>query len=332
MTRGFLLGKFLPPHAGHVFLCQAAAALCDELTVLVCTLAREPIEGRLRFEWMKTLLPQANIVHFSEEAPSEPAEHPDFWNIWRKICRDAHPQPIDRVFGSEPYVMRLACELGAAPVVIDPERLAFPVSGTAVRENPARVWDMIPGPVRPYFQKRIVLAGAESTGKSTLARRLGAHLGTRYVPEFGRVFDAFRDSDWSGDSFRAIEAGHAATRAAIAPMAGPLLVEDTDELVTRVWERALTGAAPARPRPDRLADLYLLLGTDLIWRDDGTRYQGDSAYREQFQSLMRRELEESGARWLPVGGQGEDRLANALTAIEGVFGPDAAACASGDMR
>ncbi|MFV0473663.1 MAG: AAA family ATPase [Pikeienuella sp.] len=319
-TRGFLLGKFLPPHAGHVFLCRTAAALCDELTVLVCTLERDPIDGRLRHEWMKALLPQANIVHFTEDAPQEPSEHPDFWNIWRKICRDAHPRPIDLVFGSEPYVARLARELGAAPMMIDPERLAFPVSGTAVRADPARVWDMIPGPVRPHYQKRVVLAGAESTGKSTLASRLAARLGTRFVPEFGRVFDASRDADWTGGSFATIEAGHAATRAAIAPMAGPLLIEDTDELVTRAWERLLTGAAPARPRPAALADLHLLLDTDLVWRDDGTRYQGDPAFRERFQSLMRRELEESGARWRLIGGQGDERLANALAAINDAFG------------
>ena len=38
MKRGFILGKFLPPHAGHVALIRSATALVDELTILLCAL------------------------------------------------------------------------------------------------------------------------------------------------------------------------------------------------------------------------------------------------------------------------------------------------------
>jgi HTH-type transcriptional regulator, transcriptional repressor of NAD biosynthesis genes len=315
-TRGFLLGKFMPPHAGHVFLAETASGLCDQLTVLVCSLDREPIDGRLRHDWMTALLPRARVLHYAQDVPQEPAEHPDFWAIWRKICRAAHPEPIDYVFGSEPYVVRLAQELGARAMLIDPERLAFPVSGTAIREHPAAHWDMIPGPVRPHFQRRIVLAGAESTGKSTLARDLATHLGTRYVPEYGRVYDAGREDGWTPRSFEEIEAGHQAMRRAIQPAAGPLLIEDTDELVTRVWEHALTGAWPTRPRPAHLADLYLLLETDLPWVDDGVRYHRSGPARQAFQTAIRRELLEAGVTWHQVTGTGPERLHNAITAIE----------------
>ena len=319
-TRGFLLGKFLPPPAGHLFLCETAAGLCDQLTVLVCTLDREPIDGNLRSLWMKELLPGVRVVHYAQDVPQEPNEHPDFWSIWKGICRDAHPEPLDYVFGSEPYVVRLAQELESRPILIDPERLAFPVSGTEIRRAPFRYWEMVPGTVRPYFQKRVVLAGAESTGKSTLARELAAHLSSRYVPEYGRVYDAYRTSEWNADSFAEIEAGHAAMRRAIAAKAGRILVEDTDELVTRVWEYELTRRVPVRPRPTDPADLYLLLDTDLVWRDDGTRYQGDVAFRQQFQQSMRNELERSGVLWKTVAGFGPQRLQNALTAIREVLG------------
>jgi HTH-type transcriptional repressor of NAD biosynthesis genes len=320
-TRGFLLGKFLPPHAGHLFLCEASARLCDELTVLVCTLDAEPIDGRLRFSWMKELLPHVRVVHYAKDVPQQPTDHPDFWAIWRKICREVHPEPPDYVFGSEAYVVRLAQELEARPILIDPERLAFPVSGAAVRENPVRHWEMLPGPIRSYYQKRVVVVGAESTGKSTLARDLAAHFSTRYVPEYGRVYDAFRTLPWSGDSFAEIEAGHAAMRSAISPKAGPLLFEDTDELVTRVWAHELTGAPlPPRARPNRQPDLYLLLDTDLAWRDDGTRYQGEPNFRERFQSSIRGELERSAVPWRKVAGTGSERKSRALTAIREVLG------------
>ncbi|HNV70453.1 MAG TPA: adenylyltransferase/cytidyltransferase family protein, partial [Candidatus Ozemobacteraceae bacterium] len=45
---GLIIGKFLPPHRGHQFLIDFARRHCRKLTVLVCTLQREPIPGRLR--------------------------------------------------------------------------------------------------------------------------------------------------------------------------------------------------------------------------------------------------------------------------------------------
>ena len=38
--RGFVLGKFMPPHAGHVYLCDFGRAYVEELTILVCSAAR----------------------------------------------------------------------------------------------------------------------------------------------------------------------------------------------------------------------------------------------------------------------------------------------------
>ncbi len=32
--RGFVLGKFIPPHIGHVYLCDFGRAYVDELTIL----------------------------------------------------------------------------------------------------------------------------------------------------------------------------------------------------------------------------------------------------------------------------------------------------------
>ena len=34
MTTGMVLGKFLPPHLGHVYLCEFARSYVDDLTVV----------------------------------------------------------------------------------------------------------------------------------------------------------------------------------------------------------------------------------------------------------------------------------------------------------
>jgi len=316
MRRGFLLGKFLPPHAGHLFLCNTASALVDELTVLVCTLDRDPIPGATRFGWMQEMLPCARVLHFDRVVPQEPSEHPDFWNIWKALCLEMHPEPIDTVFGSEPYVERLAAELGARPLILDPGRLAFPVSGSAIRSDPAANWAMIPPAVRPWFQRRICLFGPESTGKTTLTVALADRYRTLYVPEYGRVYDGLkRGAPWGAEDFERIAEVHRAVRRSVAAQAGPVLFEDTDPLLTQVWERMLTGSS-APWRVSDPADLYLLLDTDIPWRDDGTRYFGRKPEREAFRAACLSALEGTGVRFRLIRGSGLERLGNCVSAVE----------------
>lgn len=306
--RGFMLGKFMPPHRGHVFLAETAAGLVDELTVLVCSHDGEPIPGTLRHDWMMRLVPGARVLHMHRDIPQEPAEHPGFWPIWRAAIRAVHPEPIDAVFGSEPYVVRLADELGAEPCLIDPGRGVFGVSGRAIRADPARHWDFIPPLVRPYFQRRVTILGPESTGKTTLANALALRLGTRPMPEYGRTFDAHyrRGAGWRAADFVTLARTHRAMRRAMAPDAGPLLIEDTDALQTAAWAEFLLGVVPAEL--DELiateppADLALLLAPDVPWVDDGTRYSGAAATRTWFFEHLRARLEAAGARYTVIAG------------------------------
>src|SRR5947207_13650094 len=101
MKRGFVLGKFLPPHAGHVTLVRSARQLVDELTVLRCSLSDDPSPGEMRLEWMRGLFPDCRVLWCSEPAPQHPGDDPDFWQIWERIVAHHHPEPIDYVFAGE---------------------------------------------------------------------------------------------------------------------------------------------------------------------------------------------------------------------------------------
>jgi len=151
MTTGFLLGKFMPIHRGHMHLIDTAKCRVDHLTVLVCSLQREPIPGGLRCQWVRGLYPDVNVQHFAEDVPQYPEEHPDFWSIWSGVIRRYVPVGPDFVFTSEAYGDRLAEILGARHICVDLKREMFPVSGTAVRERPFDYWDFIPPPVQAYY-------------------------------------------------------------------------------------------------------------------------------------------------------------------------------------
>lgn len=323
MRRGFLLGKFLPPHRGHLFLCETAAGLVDELTVLVCSHDREPIPGALRYDWMRRLLPGARVRHMHRDIPQEPTEHPDFWPIWRAAVREFHPEPIDRVFGSETYVFRLGEVLGAEPVLVDPGREVFPASGSAIRDDPIANWGFIPDVVRPYFQRRVCLSGPESVGKSSLAKRLAARFDARPMPEYGRTYDAHyrQGKNWTSADFVTLARTHLAMRRAMTPFAGPVLIEDTDPIQTAVWAEYLVGEAPAELETliasmDH-ADLHIVLSPEARWIDDGTRYSGVAATRAWFFERYRARVEALGLRYHEVTGADWDaRYASAVRLVE----------------
>ncbi len=311
-TRGFLLGKFMPPHAGHLHCAEVGRARCDEMTVLVCSHDAEPIDGCLRAEWMRACLtaPGYRVVHMHRDIPQAPEDHPDFWPIWRAAIAEHHPEPIDWVFGSEAYVHRLAAEVGARPFPVDPERRVVPVSASAIRADPSAHWGHVPSPVRSFFQRRVVLLGAESTGKTTLSEALASDQGAVPVPEYGRDYDAlFRHGQtWEADDFAAIVDGHAALATAVAMRGGPMVIEDTDAIQTLVWAEALLGSVPkelvaqAQSLAGEGRKTYLLLDHATPWHDDGTRHFPDPARRAWFTERLEAWLEAFGADWHRISG------------------------------
>lgn len=319
-VRGFVLGKFMPPHNGHVYLCDFGRAYCERLTILVCSLPDDPIPGRARFEWMQALFPDCDVRWCEEDLPQEPKDHPDFWPIWRDVVR-RYGGASEVVFASEAYGQRLADEVGARFVPVDPERNAVPTSGTAVREDPFGCWDVIPAPVRPWFVKRLCLFGPESTGKSTLATALARRFETVIAPEYGRTYTETFGTQVEAADLHRIVAGHRAGVAAAKRQARRLLIEDTDPLLTSVWCEMLTGERDAGLDAfDDLADHYLLLGVGAPWTDDGTRYFPDLSDRTRFLDLCVAALERKGARWTLIdGADWAEREAAAIAATLDAF-------------
>ena len=146
-----ILGKFMPLHLGHMYLIETARREVDQLTVLVCTLKREPIPGELRYAWMRECYPDVRVIHHIDEIPSAPEEHPDFWAIWTWSIKRFFPSGPDVVFTSEAYGDPLARCLGAAHRPVDLPRATVPISATLVRSNPRQYWNFIPPCVQRYY-------------------------------------------------------------------------------------------------------------------------------------------------------------------------------------
>lgn len=325
VKRGFLLGKFLPPHAGHVTLIQSARALVDELTVLLCSLPDDPIPGDTRLEWMRGLFPDCRIVHHSAAVPQAPADDPKFWDIWSKLVVKAHPEPIDYLFAGETYGAELAQHVGGMFVplggrVLDADRNGVGgVSGEKVRADPWRYWDYLPHPVRNHYALTVCLHGIESVGKSSLAERLADHYGTTFVPEYGRSHCETHGTDCREDDLMLIGQAQQAMIEASRPWANRLLIADTDALMTAAWSQMMIGYTPDQLLSQRKADLYLMLGTDAPFVDDGTRVYKTSEEREKFDRVARATLVLSRTNFVEVRGSWDERFDTAVRAIDALI-------------
>ncbi|HND30120.1 MAG TPA: AAA family ATPase, partial [Myxococcota bacterium] len=176
-----IVGKFYPPHAGHHHLIDRALAEVGELHVVIGDHPREYLPWSLRWAWLADAHPTVQLHRIEDQWGADSF-------AWARACL-AEVGPIDVVFTSEAYGEEFAGALGAHHVAVDPLRLQVPISGTRMRENFGKYWHFLRAPARRWYCRRVVLVGAESTGKTTLARRLSerfAEYGAAWVPEYGR--------------------------------------------------------------------------------------------------------------------------------------------------
>lgn len=314
---GFVLGKFYPLHLGHIHLIESASKKVERLIVIVGTLKKESIPGDLRYEWVKKTFPNLEVYHLTDNNPQYPEEHPDFWNIWKHSIKKIIPQKIDFVFTSESYGDELARHLDAKHICIDLDRKNFPISGTKVRENPMKHWNFLAPAAKPYFVRRIVIYGPESTGKTTLARNLAKHFNTDWIPEFAREYLEKKPTPVELSDIAIIAKGQIQIEDEATNTANRILICDTDVLVTKVYSEHYYNTCPdwiAKEAYNREYAMYLLTNNDIPWVEDKLRDRGDR--REEMFLLFKTELEKAKRPYRIISGNFTERFQKAVDVIK----------------
>jgi HTH-type transcriptional regulator, transcriptional repressor of NAD biosynthesis genes len=326
MTLGVVVGKFLPPHRGHSYLIESAQQGCDEVLVIVCARSDDLIPAPLRAGMLRELHPGATVVVSPDDIPDDRGD--DTSRAWaqrtRELSSACFGRSADLVYSSEAYGPRYAHFLGARHVSVDPDRVRFPVSGTAVRRDPWGQAEFLAPCVRAWFVSRIVVLGAESTGTTTLCQDLSVHYGCPWVPEYGRTYCERRPGPirWRTADFIHIASGQLTDEDTAARACGPLLICDTDALATSVWHERYLGhrsAAVERLAADRRYALHILTADDIPFVQDGTR-DGEHI-RGWMTQRLREVLAASGRGWLEVRGSRAERLDAAVRAIDALGPP-----------
>lgn len=176
--------------------------------------------------------------------------------------------------------------------------------------------------MRPEAGRRtVVLTGSESTGKTTLARRLAAHHDTAWSSEFVREYLERKGAPLTAADVEAIARGQRAGEDAASRRARHLAVKDTDLISTVLYARHYYGSCPAWIEEEarvRKGDLYLLCHPDVPWSPDGL--QRDRPHRrEEMHALFLATLSEFRARVIHLQGPWAEREARAREATEGLL-------------
>jgi HTH-type transcriptional repressor of NAD biosynthesis genes len=323
MKRGLLLGKFMPLHLGHEHLIRTALEHCDMLTILVCSLEREPIPGSVRHDWMEMTFPQARCIDVRDEVPQEPAEHPEFWDIWRNLVKKYHPENIDVVFSSELYGYQLAEEVGAVHHLVDLDRKTYPISGTAIRENPYENWDFLSAIVRPYFTKGILITGPESTGKSTFTQQLADYFDTIGVQEYAREWIDNHEGNWSYEDLDIFAIVQEEGIYWARQRANKVFFADTNAIATEIFSLAYFQKVSSTVRSHvRFANtpghikFAFLMDIDCPWVDDGQRDFPDPVIRRFMFNEHERYLIERDIPYMKLSGTWPQKFAAAVNKVE----------------
>ncbi len=317
---GFVFGKFLPFHKGHQALIEFAAKHCDKLIVLICCSNKESIPEAVRLQWLKEtfaadyqIFPQ--LLEYDEsELPNTSVSSMEVSEIWSGKFKEILPD-VELLVSSEPYGEFVANFMEIDHIVFDPARIFVPVSGTMIRKNPRACWQYLPNTVKPFYQRKIVILGTESTGKSTLCELLSKHLMATWVLETGR--ELIPDStNFSIEDLYIVASAHLKKVFQAIGEFPPMIIFDTDIHITQSYAKFSFGQyleLPAEWYETQKADLYIYLDNDVSFIQDGTRLAVEN--RNALDISHRETLRHFGIRYETVSGDWENRFQKSLELI-----------------
>ncbi len=201
----------------------------------------------------------------------------------------------------------------------------MPVSGTLIRSAPLEYLEFLEPCVRAYFVRRVVLIGAESTGKTTLAQHLAERFQTKWVPEYGREHWERKVAglsmtdplpSWSPEEFVQIATEQQACENRLARQANQVLICDTNAFATGTWYERYNHARDLRVDAIGAADkvdLYLLTAPDVPFVQDG--FRDGEQIRHWMHDKFEAQLSNGRTPWQLIEGAYSDRFRIAVQAV-----------------
>lgn len=324
MTKAFVFGKFLPFHKGHEGMINFALTKCDFLTVLICCSDKEVIPEGLRKTWIeKTFGNHKNIEiktfnYLESELTNTSVTSKEVSKIWADVFKNLFPD-YSLLITSEDYGTLVAEFMEIKHIAFDISKTKFPISASAIRNNLFENWNFLPDSVKPDYAIKVVVLGTESTGKTTLIKKLANYYNCSFVLEAARDIIANSNSFTFADL--SIVAEEHAKRIQNAMLANsPLVLIDTDVHTTKSYSRFVFEndlEVTNEIYNINKANLYLYLNPNVEFFQDGTRLDEDQ--RNLLDLSHKKLLQEHQIEFIEISGDWNNRFKTAVQEIDKIL-------------
>lgn len=299
MTKvGITVGKFMPLHKGHELMIEFGAAMLDELWVFVSGKHTDTIPVSLRYHWVSRYVMQkglhnVKVLQHTDRSPTPinidengTVLDADFQQYWVNEFRTLVPRATHFV-SSDLYGKTMAELLNIKWLPVDPKREMVSISATEIRKDPIAHFSMISDAAKSHYVRKIAIVGPESSGKSTMTKKLADYFSGTIVNEYGRTLSEVKGNNMSKEDFLDIMNGQQALiNIAVSKATSPFIFIDTEAYTTYLFSKIYLGEYMEEIRSfgtlQQDIDYYIVLSPNVDWVDDGTRVLVDQQKREQF--------------------------------------------------
>lgn len=328
-TVGFIGGKFLPFHLGHMYAIVSASNFVDKLYVVLShaekrdreLCARDRVKympKETRLSWLGGCLSDLENIHIT----CVEVEDWDDWGTSAEAVKTVIPETITHTFSSDPDTRDMFEQYydGAEHIILD--RNVIDIGGEELRHNLYQYWASLPEIVRAFFVKKIAFVGTESCGKSTLAKKLSKFFNTTMVHEVGRDYCLAYLDQLTVDMFDSIAMDHFRLCEQKLLVSNKFLMIDSEAVITQYYlDMYFQRQSPLIEEiiKKQSYDLILFLEPDIEWVDDGIRFAGEEGIREQNNRKLKQMLRDRGFDFVEITGSYEDRFVVAKGLIESLI-------------
>ena len=160
---------------------------------------------------------------------------------------------------------------------------------------------------------KIIVTGAESSGKTTLCKQLSTHFKIRFTNEFAREFLNELDKDYTQEDLLEIAKGQQLSE-------HNAQILDTDLITIKIWSEYKYGNCnqwilEQIERQKTEKRFYLLCKADIPWEGDPQRENPND--RVELFEIHKKELDNLGHNYFIV--EGENRIENSISKISSLI-------------